>query len=133
MFGLLGAAAVLPAQAAAVNPAQLGREYKKAKAYYLELSRRDPGVRNLAEWERAASQLLNFLNEHEGTEYAPSAKFLLGLPFTDYYADGEVPEEAKQPFVGAYFFQEVKVFLLILGGMVLIAVILAVLQMVGKN
>lgn len=53
--------------------------------------------------------------------------FFLGLTFTDVYREGEVPAEARLDFSTTFLLQEVKVFLGVLVGVVLIAVVFALL------
>lgn len=73
------------AAAAPQSPGEVQRAYDDARAYYLKLSRDDPKVTDLMEWERAASDLLTFVRNHEDANYTPRALHLLGRLYEHTY------------------------------------------------
>lgn len=59
--------------------------YNKARARYLEVKRADPEVTNLARWEDAASQLVQFVEKNRKSSYVPSALYNLGRLYQKTY------------------------------------------------
>jgi N-acetylmuramoyl-L-alanine amidase len=63
--------------------------YEKARQDYIRISEKDSEVKELMDWERAASGLYSFVRKYEDSDYAPRAMYLLGRLYEQTYRKRE--------------------------------------------